>query len=634
MMAGCLALALCIAMTTGAVTAYAEDGMAADYDISCDKLALDFGSVEAEIKIVPKNFTVEKSGDAAFSLGMRAEGDYDAFSLMFQYDYEITPDPEGKIIISEQPDEYNFSVDIKEDCLPGDYSASYIFYNAEYSDEEHMHMVQVGVFATIEEPQPIVNSVEITPSGGTVQTGKSYLFEAKVEGKKLTDKSVNWDVSGYRSADTYITAQKDNSAILTIGSNENSSSITVIATSNQDGLSEKSNPKGTADLTVQKSSVYVDTQVSDNNAGTITSGSYVTYGGSYDITAKANAGYKFVRFVENGSTISQSSSIKLNNITSDREIVAEFEKQKYTIKATISPASSGWVENLGTYEYGEQVWLRAVPNEGYDFVSWVISNQIVSTDVEYLTKALEADMTITANFKKQEARKIMIASGTADNGGKISPDGENLVEEGKSATYKMIPNSGYKVAAVAVDGVSIGAVETYTFSNVYEEHSIAVSFEKIPEETLKKSSTGTTRTTSNPDGDDTEDILDDTMFYIDDLEDEEESEEEKARIASEAEDQFENPGIVERKTIIEEPEDTEEELPQTYILEDEETAKAASADALLDADVLATSTGNTKARPISIPVIKFVVAIIMVIVCASIGYTYYWLFSNTNQKDQ
>ncbi len=628
----CVAMVSGVAMIYGALIVHAQD--VPEYDISCDR-ADESGVADISVALgVTEYFSITKDSDDFFPLAFEAQDDFNKFNLAYEYGGEIVPDSESGSAILEPQEVLCFKVSLKDDAGHGEFRASYIFYN--YDDPTRAHEVVVMVSATVEAPKPAVTGVVITPSGGTAQTGKSYSFKAEVKGENLTDKSVSWSVNGNNSPYTYVTAQDDYSAVLTIGSDESASSITVVATANQEGLSEDSRRSAAVSLTVQKSAVYVDTQVSDYSAGTITSGSYVTYGGSYDITAKANTGYKFVRFVENGNTLSQSSSIKLSNITFDREIMAEFEKSKYTIKASISPASSGWVDNLGTYEYGEQVWLRAVPNDGYDFVSWVVSGQTVSTDVEYLTKALEADMTITANFKKQEARKIMIASGTADNGGRISPDGENLVEEGKSATYKMIPDTGYRVAAVAVDGVSIGAVETYTFSNVYEEHSIAVSFEKIPEETLRKTSTNTTGTTSDSNGDAAQDILeDDTMFSVENLEDEEMSEEEMARIASEAEDQSEKPKIIERRTIIEEPEDTEEDdSSQVYILEDEETAKAASADALLDSDSLAMSSGNATPRAINLTVIRIVVAILMAIVCASIGYTYYWLFTNTNQKEK
>ncbi len=66
-----------------------------------------------------------------------------------------------------------------------------------------------------------------------------------------------------------------------------------------------------------------------------------------------------------------------------------------------------------------------------------------------------------------------ISSSSADYG-TISPLGTSLVSDGGSITYTITPNIGYIVANVLVDGVSSGAITTYTFSNVKTDHTIEV----------------------------------------------------------------------------------------------------------------------------------------------------------------
>ena len=68
---------------------------------------------------------------------------------------------------------------------------------------------------------------------------------------------------------------------------------------------------------------------------------------------------------------------------------------------------------------------------------------------------------------------------SAGVGGSISPAGEIAVREGASQTFTFTPDRRYGVADVTVDGVSIGAVQTYTFENVDRAHTIAVSFVKL-----------------------------------------------------------------------------------------------------------------------------------------------------------
>lgn len=65
---------------------------------------------------------------------------------------------------------------------------------------------------------------------------------------------------------------------------------------------------------------------------------------------------------------------------------------------------------------------------------------------------------------------------TAGTGGSISPNGSTSVTEGNSKTYTIAANSGYKIEDVKVDGSSIGASSTYTFSGISSSHSISATF--------------------------------------------------------------------------------------------------------------------------------------------------------------
>ncbi|MEI6825611.1 MAG: hypothetical protein WCK54_08480, partial [Desulfuromonadales bacterium] len=63
---------------------------------------------------------------------------------------------------------------------------------------------------------------------------------------------------------------------------------------------------------------------------------------------------------------------------------------------------------------------------------------------------------------------------TAGAGGSIS--GPASVNYGGSAAYSITPNTDYSIATVMVDGVSIGAVSGYTFTNVTANHTISANF--------------------------------------------------------------------------------------------------------------------------------------------------------------
>lgn len=76
----------------------------------------------------------------------------------------------------------------------------------------------------------------------------------------------------------------------------------------------------------------------------------------------------------------------------------------------------------------------------------------------------------------QPPSPIYTLSASAGVGGSISPSGSIALSQGLGQTFAIIPNTGYKIAGVTVDGVSVGAVSSYTLSNVTANHTIKASF--------------------------------------------------------------------------------------------------------------------------------------------------------------
>ena len=65
---------------------------------------------------------------------------------------------------------------------------------------------------------------------------------------------------------------------------------------------------------------------------------------------------------------------------------------------------------------------------------------------------------------------------SAGAGGSIAPSGAVVVVDGANSSYTLTPNGCFSIADVLVDGVSVGAVASYTFTNVTVNHTIAASF--------------------------------------------------------------------------------------------------------------------------------------------------------------
>ncbi len=64
----------------------------------------------------------------------------------------------------------------------------------------------------------------------------------------------------------------------------------------------------------------------------------------------------------------------------------------------------------------------------------------------------------------------------AGAGGKITPAGLTRVEEGSEMTCTVLPDPGYCIDTVTVNGKQVEAAETYTFSDIRESQTIKVTF--------------------------------------------------------------------------------------------------------------------------------------------------------------
>ncbi len=71
---------------------------------------------------------------------------------------------------------------------------------------------------------------------------------------------------------------------------------------------------------------------------------------------------------------------------------------------------------------------------------------------------------------------------TAGEGGSIAPNGYVAVSAGSDKSFVITAADGYEIKDVLVDGVSVGAVSSYVFKNVWKDHTIDAVFQAKAEE--------------------------------------------------------------------------------------------------------------------------------------------------------
>src|SRR5207249_7633682 len=90
----------------------------------------------------------------------------------------------------------------------------------------------------------------------------------------------------------------------------------------------------------------------------------------------------------------------------------------------------------------------------------------------YTFTNVTAGHTIAASF----ALKSLTIAASAGSSGSISPSGSVTVACGADQAFTITPDACHTIADVLVDGVSVGAVSSYTLTNVTANHTIAASF--------------------------------------------------------------------------------------------------------------------------------------------------------------
>ena len=87
-----------------------------------------------------------------------------------------------------------------------------------------------------------------------------------------------------------------------------------------------------------------------------------------------------------------------DNVIQNHSISATFMDGIYTVAVDVNPEEAGMVEGQGTFAYNESVTLNAIPEHGYDFVSWTENGEVMSLE-NPVTFNVTSHHNIVANFE-------------------------------------------------------------------------------------------------------------------------------------------------------------------------------------------------------------------------------------------
>jgi len=230
---------------------------------------------------------------------------------------------------------------------------------------------------------------------------------------------------------------------------------------------------------------YTITAVSGSHGSVSPSGkTTVNYGDSQTYTINPDSGYETDTITVNGVALATTplpSSYTFSNVTSDDVISVTFVKSEYKITATsgnhgsISPSGTTKVDNGASQTY------TMTPDPGYQIATVTVNGTPLTTTplpLTYTFSNVTANQTINVTFV---ASTYTITATTGANGS-ISPTGKTTVNYGDSRVYTFIPNTGYVINSIKVDGTNLTPApflplpSSYTFTNVTANHTIDVTF--------------------------------------------------------------------------------------------------------------------------------------------------------------
>ena len=176
----------------------------------------------------------------------------------------------------------------------------------------------------------------------------------------------------------------------------------------------------------------------------------------------------------------------LINIQASGGILSHSDSTIHFINATADSGGTINPSGLVPVTDGENQTFTIVADSCYQISEIYINNlNYLSGEKAHSSPSFYTFTNVTSNqsIRLVFTQLIYSINATASAGGSIEPSGLEPVYCGGNKSYTITPLSGYEIEDVLVDGSSVGAVSSYTFTNVMADHTISASFNQISPET-------------------------------------------------------------------------------------------------------------------------------------------------------
>ncbi len=256
---------------------------------------------------------------------------------------------------------------------------------------------------------------------------------------------------------------------------------------------------------ISSTSVYTPYYSSSMPPGTLGGGyivpssAIVSYGGSQTFNIVPNPGNKISNVRIDGQSIGATSNYTFTNVTAPHNLTAQFYRfYGYQLPISVSLSNSAWGTitspsgiNCGlggttcskVFDYGTYVELTATATAGH-LVSLSGSGpciEYIATDIGPPNELSQVRCIVfpdkPLNFGAYYYLRPYTIYASPVGAGRISPlPPAQVLFGGSSQTFTVTPSNGANISDVIIDGVSIGAVTNYTFTNIATNRTITAKF--------------------------------------------------------------------------------------------------------------------------------------------------------------
>ena len=216
------------------------------------------------------------------------------------------------------------------------------------------------------------------------------------------------------------------------------------------------------------------TATAGSNGSISPAGISTVFGGasqSYTITP-ADSSYRVRDVLVDNVSVGVRTTFTFANVQANHTIDVTFTANVYTIQAAAGANGSISPDGPTIVSPASARLTRSRRPPGYQVLNVFVDGVSKGAITSFTFTNVTADHTIDAAFT------VFTYTITASAGanGSIALSGSVSVPLGSDQIFTITPATGYHVADVLVDGASVGAVTSYTFTNVTAAHSISASF--------------------------------------------------------------------------------------------------------------------------------------------------------------